>query len=213
MSHFKVKLVLVLIIIGAGVFFSKEYLKTKERIEPGNYPVKGEGQYIIKTEERIDSIKEEEQCITKTEERTVRGESLSPLIKGGETVTLLFGYYNCREVERGDVVIFRHGGNQNLIIKIAKGLPGDKFNLKETDFGWNILINNQILKNSESKPYLVSGNKYKMLSLYEKDFKGVIPDNAYLILGNLTGGSLDSTQFGLIDKSTLLGKAESIYDF
>jgi type IV secretory pathway protease TraF len=47
-----------------------------------------------------------------------------------------------------------------------------------------------------------------MLSLYEKDYKGVIPENAYLLLGNLIFGSLDSTHFGLIDKSGIVAKVE-----
>jgi len=45
-----------------------------------------------------------------------------------------------------------------------------------------------------------------MLSLYERDYKGVIPKNAYLILGNLVEGSLDSSRFGLVGKSDFLGK-------
>jgi len=47
-----------------------------------------------------------------------------------------------------------------------------------------------------------------MLSLYEKDYHGVIPENTYLLLGEVTSGSLDSTRFGLIDKSSVLGKIE-----
>ena len=45
-----------------------------------------------------------------------------------------------------------------------------------------------------------------MLSLYENDYKGMIPSKAYLILGNLSGGSLDASRFGLIDRSDILGK-------
>ncbi|MFA5442008.1 MAG: S26 family signal peptidase [Candidatus Paceibacterota bacterium] len=71
-----------------------------------------------------------------------------------------------------------------------------------------MIVNNKIVKNSEGKPYLISGNAYKMLSLYEKDYKGVIPENAYLLLGNLIFGSLDSTHFGLIDKSGIVAKVE-----
>jgi type IV secretory pathway protease TraF len=47
-----------------------------------------------------------------------------------------------------------------------------------------------------------------MLSLYEDDCSEGIPQNTYLILGNLTSGSLDSSRFGLIDKSDILGKVE-----
>lgn len=159
---------------------------------------------LSETERDVAQDKKDWDCVFNIEERIVRGGSLEPLIRPGDTVKILFGYYNCHQINRGDIVIFRHAGNQTPIIKIVKGIPGDKLELKESNSGWNILINDQVLKNSEGQPYLISGNRYKMLSLYE----GVITDNAYLILGNLVSGSLDSTQFGLIDKSDILGRGK-----
>ncbi|MBA3063917.1 signal peptidase I, partial [Candidatus Woesearchaeota archaeon] len=138
--------------------------------------------------------------------RTVLGSSLSPFINSGDKIKILFGYYNCYEIKREDIIIYNFAGNENPIIKIVKGIPEDKFELRKSDFGWNILINNQILKNFKGKPYVISDNRYKMLSLYERDYKGVIPKNAYLLLGNLVSGSVDSTRFGLVDKSNIIGK-------
>ena len=46
----------------------------------------------------------------------------------------------------------------------------------------------------------------RLLALYEKDYQGVIPAGAFLILGNAPGGSLDSTQFGLVSQEDLEGK-------
>jgi signal peptidase I len=105
------------------------------------------------------------------------------------------------------LIVYSYGGNENLLIKIVKGLPGDKFSLQKTEGGWHILINGKVLKNSENKPYLLDERSYRMLSLYERDYKGVIPENAYLILGNLVSGTLDSTSFGLVGKQDILGKA------
>ncbi|NQV00175.1 MAG: signal peptidase I [Parcubacteria group bacterium] len=147
-------------------------------------------------------------CSVETEEMTVRGSSLDPFIKPEQIIKALFGYYDCNEVKRGDIVLFDYAGNKNFVIKIVKGISGDKFELKKAESGWNILINNQILKNSEDKSYLISGNAYKMLSLYERDYKGIIPENAYLLLGNQVSGSVDSTTFGLIDKSGIVAKVE-----
>ena len=149
-----------------------------------------------------------EECLIIPEHRIVRGNSLVPLIENGQTVKILFGYYKCNEIKRGDIVAYDYTGDKNPIIKIAKGIPGDSFKLKETENGWNILINNEILKNSENNPYLITGNKYKMLSLYEDNCQNGIPEKTYLLLGNLISGSVDSTQFGLIDKSGILGKVD-----
>lgn len=147
-------------------------------------------------------------CLIKTEERTVRGSSLSPLIKSDQTIKVLFDYYDCNEITRGSIVLFNYAGNKNPLIKIVKGISGDKFELRRSGSGWNILINNQIVKNSEGKVYLIFGNRYKMLSLYERDYKGVIPENAYLLLSNQASGSVDSTKFGLVDKSGIIAKVE-----
>jgi signal peptidase I len=108
------------------------------------------------------------------------------------------------------VILYSYAGSENPLIKIIKGIPGDKFKLEkiENTLTWRILINNKPSKNSKDKEYIISERGYNMLSLYERDYKGIIPQNAYLILGNQPGGSLDSTTFGLIDKTDILGKVE-----
>ncbi len=147
-------------------------------------------------------------CISKTEERIVRGNSLTGLIEPGQTVKILLKFYDCNEVKRGDVITYSYAGDKNPLIKIIKGVSGDKFELQKTENDWHILINGEIVRNSQNQPYVFGNGGYKMLSLYERDYKGVIPENAYLILGNLASGSLDSTYFGLIDKSDILGKVD-----
>ena len=120
-------------------------------------------------------------CITKTQENIVRGNSLTGLIENGETVKIFYGYYNCNKIRRNDIVIYNYTGNKNPLIKIIKGLPKDNFHLQKTKAGWNIIINNKTAKNSEGMPYILDKQAYAMLSLYEKDYKGIIPENAYLI--------------------------------
>jgi signal peptidase I len=152
------------------------------------------------------SIEKSQNCPIKIEEKIVKGNSLEPLIKDGETIEVLFGYYDCHPIQRNDIVLYSYSGNKNPIIKIIKGIPGDKFSLKKTSNGWYILINGEILKNSENQPYILDDQGYRLLSLYEKDYKGIIPEDAYLILGNLPQGSLDSSHFGLVGKKDILGK-------
>ena len=147
-------------------------------------------------------------CLFVVEERIVIGTSFSPFIEPGTKIKALFGYYNCHEIRREDIVLFNYAGNPNPLLKVVKGIPGDKFELRATTGGWNILINDKIVKNFENEPYLISGNRYKMLSLYERDYKGVIPEDAYLLLGDKISGSVDSTKFGLVDKSGIIAKVE-----
>ncbi|MFH1326478.1 MAG: signal peptidase I [Candidatus Falkowbacteria bacterium] len=152
-------------------------------------------------------INYDKSCITTKSERVVRGESLQGIIKNGENIKVWEGYYNCNLVERGDIIIYNYSSEKDPIIKIIKGLPGDKFALKQNEAGnYNIIVNNKILNVSTGQPYELTEVKHRMLALYEKDFKGVIPKDTYLILGNQTNGSLDSTRFGLIDKKGIIGK-------
>jgi signal peptidase I len=144
------------------------------------------------------------------EEKIVRGESLSPLVNSGDTVKILSGYYDCHEVLREDIVAYDYKGNDVPIIKIVKGLPGDEFGLMKRGSGWNILINGQPLKNSEGKEYSIGQSGYNMISLYIGSYKGVIPKKAYLILGNITAGTTDSTAFGLVGLADILGKVEPV---
>ena len=101
---------------------------------------------------------------------------------------------------------YEFSGNPEPIIKIVKGVPGDKFGLEKFGNYWQIIINGEVVKNSKGEPYQLSESAYNLLSLYVKDYGGVIPPDTYLILGNLPAGSLDSSRFGLVDKSGIAGK-------
>jgi signal peptidase I len=149
---------------------------------------------------------EKKDCKIKKEERIVRGSSLSPVLEPGQKIEVNFGYYDCYEVKRNDVVVLKNASNPELLIKIVKGLPGDNFHLEKNQSGWNILINGEILKNSEGWPYFLNEQKQKMLALYERDYQGKIPSESFLVLGNITSGTLDSSFFGLVPKADILGK-------
>lgn len=155
-------------------------------------------------------VVEDANRVAGVEEMIVRGNSLAPLLEDGQVVRALFGYYERNEIQRGDIVLYSYAGNEAPLIKIIKGVPGDKFNLQQTEGGWHILINGKVLTNSENQPYLLNQRAYNMLSLYERDYQGIIPANAYLILGNLVGGGLDSTRFGLVHRDDILAKAEPL---
>ncbi len=146
-------------------------------------------------------------CVTKIEEREVRGDSMRGLVDTGEQVQLLFGYYKCNEVERWDIVAYNFAGDDVPIIKTIHGIPGDVFKItRGVDLYWRLVINDEIQKTSEAKEYFFDENTKKMLSLYEESYHGIIPEDAYLILGNVVTGSVDSSRFGLVGKQDILAK-------
>lgn len=147
------------------------------------------------------------QCPVQEKKELVHGSSLDPVLRDGQEVNILSGYYACNEVKRGDVVLYAYAGNENPVVKIVKGIPGDTFALQEAgDDTWHIMVQEKTLANSQGTPYLINASGHKLLSLYINDYQGVIPPNAYLLLGNIPSGSLDSTVFGLVSKENLEGK-------
>lgn len=142
-------------------------------------------------------------------EKLVRGDSLAPLLKSGDAVQVLEGYYGDHRVERGDLVVIRWAGRQSPLLKIARGLPGDALSLERApgSKGWHLWINGRAARNSEGRPYLLDERAQRMTGLYVRDYGGTIPAESYLVLGDQPSGSLDSTRFGLIHRSALVGKA------
>lgn len=136
----------------------------------------------------------------------VRGTSMSPLIPPGTVVEIDYEYYENNPVERGHIVIVSHPGRDVPAIKTVRGIPADRFELKDNGAGVNILINDKILINSQGAAYTLSGKRKKMLSLYSSGYGGIIPPGAYLILGENPAGSFDSTRFGLISSSRIIGR-------
>jgi len=153
----------------------------------------------------------EKDCQIKTLLEEVIGDSMSGIVESGEKIKVLENYYQCHPVQRNDIIIYQHPNGQRLI-KIVKALPKDKWQLKEEEDGYQILVNDQILTNAQQVPYFIPKERSAILKLYVRDYP-VIPENTYLILGNKIEGSLDSTRFGLIDKKEIIGKVILLKSF
>jgi signal peptidase I len=148
----------------------------------------------------------EKDCVSKIEEKIVSGTSLAGILESGTKIKILYDYYQCHEAQREDIIVFQPDLELNPVVKIIKGLPGDKLAMQGDGKNWNILVNEEILRTSTGDAYQVNDNAFQMLSLYIRDYQGKIPPKAHLLLGNTISGSLDSTKYGLIDISDIIGK-------
>jgi signal peptidase I len=148
-------------------------------------------------------------CIISVEQRTVRGNSMTGLLADGDNITVQFGYYGCNVPARGDIALVRYAGDSSPIVKAIMAVPGDTFGLSPAYGGWNIVVNGQVLQNSEGKDYCISEQGARMITVYVKSYGGKIPAGAYLVLGNLVTGTTDSTKFGLVARENLMGKVKT----
>jgi signal peptidase I len=147
------------------------------------------------------------ECVINPKIVTINGYSMYPFLKPEEDVQAFFNYYDCHDILRNDVVLYKYTGNTNLLIKFIKAIPGDKWNLNKTDSGYEIVVNDVNLLNSEGKLYLISESSIKMLALYVKDYP-IIPTDTYLLLGDKIDGSLDSTSFGLVSRKDIMARVQ-----
>lgn len=141
---------------------------------------------------------------------TVRGNSLSPLLESGADV-MMKPAACAGPVRRGDLVIFRTGAREEPVVKIVRGLPGDRF---EVDEGGFILVNGSELQNSAGERYRLSPARRGMLRAYSSGYGGVIPQDTYLLLGDGPKGALDSSRIGLVHVSdfVMIGQIPEMAD-
>lgn len=93
-------------------------------------------------------------------------------------------------------------------IKRVIGLPGEKFEIKQSDNGaYKVYINNKPLE----EEYIMS--EYDYHKCKENMFCGpfVIPDNSYFMMGDNRGSSLDSRFWGPLSKERFIGRAVFVF--
>lgn len=128
----------------------------------------------------------------------VNGSSMQPMFSHGEVVNVVDDYYKNNTVERGDIVLFKHSANENLLIKVVKATDKDFLEIKDK----NLLINGDVMKNSVGQIYIFQPNEIKMLGLYIED--GYLPKDTVFVFGDNITDSKDSRNFGAVPKSYII---------
>lgn len=130
--------------------------------------------------------------------------------------------YNLAEPKRGDIIIFLRDEpidgfagrakiyvsdiqkklngefRRNRLIKRVIGIPGDEIEIKD-----NVLYVNG---EAQTEPY-ARIDPYQGIILNGHLDKFTVPEGKYFVLGDNRGQSLDSRNFGVIDRSWIEGKA------
>ncbi len=142
------------------------------------------------------------------ETRIVRGTSLEPLIAHGTVVTLAMDPTHQLAIARNDLVVANIARHPEApVLKIVRGVPGDRFGVAPAEDGmFHLLINGEVVKNSQGLPYRLGGPSARLINAYVHDDNGVMPAATYLLLGDDPSGSLDSTSFGLVGRGGIAGK-------
>lgn len=133
-------------------------------------------------------------------EKNISWNSMEPLIFSWDKLSLNIGYYNCHDLERGDLIAYDFANSWELYIKILYGFPWDKIFFKNS----KLFINNKVLINSIWKEYVFSKEEEKLISLYI--FNWLLKKWSYLIFWDNISNSSDSRKFWWIWKKDIVGK-------
>lgn len=150
-------------------------------------------------------------CETRAIEGTMADQYLKGFLEMGQKYDATLNWYRCNPVQRGDLVLFRLSTNLPLVVKIVRGIAGDRFEVKAdaSHKHWNLWINGKIVLDHANKPYYFGGTNPPTLSLYEKPRKGILLPNEAIVLSSLSPGNADSAAFGVTSVSELVGKVST----
>jgi signal peptidase I len=145
-------------------------------------------------------------CQTQISTKTVRGNSMTPLLAAGTEVQAIANYYACQTPQRNEVALVMYAGNEAPLIKMIRGIPGDSFDFQEYAGLYHLLLNGDILTNSSGEAYTFSRMNIQEIAKYGEAYGYTIPAERYLVLGEAVSGSLDSTRFGFVSRNLLVAK-------
>jgi signal peptidase I len=127
----------------------------------------------------------------------IPSESMVPTLQVGDRVLVNKLSYRLHDPRRGDVVVFRAppaaaAGDVKDLVKRVVGLPGDRIEGRDG----RVYVNGRRIR----EPYLPS-------EVRSRDFGPVaVPPDTYYVLGDNRPFSKDSTFFGPVRRSDIVGR-------
>lgn len=124
----------------------------------------------------------------------VHGSSMYPTLNDGDRVFVV-PYRGNTSVDRGDVVVLKGVGNTDeMLIKRAVALPGDKVTIGDG----KVIVNDRYVHRNTNR---TSNQPQSQL----------VPDRMLFVMGDNEGHSYDSRTFGPIPENRVVGKAMFIF--
>lgn len=136
---------------------------------------------------------------------SIAGDAMSPALKNGDVLLINRLVYNSRKPERGEIIAFKPGGNENAhyIIKRVVGLPKETVQIKDGQ----VYIDGEILvKDIYCYDITTPGVAEKPIELGE---------NEYFVLGDNHESSEDSrmADVGNVRREDIYGKVWFVANF
>lgn len=125
------------------------------------------------------------------------GPSMEPTLTEGNVVIVNKLTYHLKDIGRNDIVVIMQ--DEKYMVKRVVGLPGESVEYKDN----YVYVNGEKFKESFIDLDKVHTNDFSTKDLgYE-----IIPEGKYLVLGDNRENSLDSRDYGLVDRKEIVGRA------
>ncbi|MFH1827485.1 MAG: signal peptidase I [bacterium] len=129
----------------------------------------------------------------------VKGSSMYPSLNEGDYIFTSKITYKFRDMERGDIVVFRSPENPDIeFIKRIIGLAGDEIMISDN----KVYLNNQIIQENYINQYTPTPNN----AFLKEGVPIIVPQDHVFIMGDHREVSSDSRIFGPIPISSLIGQ-------
>jgi signal peptidase I len=125
----------------------------------------------------------------------VQGRSMAPTLKDGDRCLLNRFSYLCASPKRGDLVVIRDRGENDLAVKRLVALPGESVRVSQG----RIFVNGRRLV----EPYLENGTQTVAPTGAEQSY--MLGEREYFVLGDNRSESEDSRYYGPVSRDQLLG--------
>ncbi len=127
----------------------------------------------------------------------VNGSSMQPTLNPGDRVQWDADYFQTHSPQKGDLVAIKFQSRKRMMVKRVLAIPGDHVEMASGRLSVN-----------GAKPRTLSGksSRSRVLSLQLKRYGNRVPENNFLVMGDNTGRSFDSADYGFVSYNQLAGK-------
>lgn len=139
---------------------------------------------------------------------SIRGSSMFPVLKDGQSTRLILRSEGCDEYKLGDIIVFKIKEVEYDLVKKIYGSPGDLVTINSKT---QLLINGIPVVNSRGQLYTIKQKRIKIF-LNQLSADMTIPRDHYLVLSENIYTSFDSRQYGFIPKLSIRGRVENLVE-
>ena len=129
----------------------------------------------------------------------IRGASMEPTFESGDYIFTSKITYRFRNVQRGDVIVFRSPRNPDIeFIKRIIGLPGDSIRINNEE----VYVNGRQL----SENYISAKTPLWEGGFIKNDQEVIVPMGHLFVMGDNRPRSSDSREFGFVEIESIIGQ-------